>query len=206
LSLVQAPQPPVLGPHDVVPMPPLLLKSNSNSNVSAWPILLTLGAVRHVWGLDMAGQRPMGEAPPAPIATRVVLQLDGEAGDGPASGGGSGGGGEALPPLPGGPFPAELRSSFQQGQERGGGRKAYLAMRLWGPELQRAVVGLERVGLRRLDAGTVALVVARPLGYRPLEVPPVRAVWVKAGAKRAGLKMHVWHTIIPIIQSKGKGV
>ncbi len=176
VPLVQAPQP--LGPHDVVPMPPILLKGNNKC--SARPILLTLGAVRHVWGLDMSvGHRQGGEAPPAPIDTRVVLQLDGEAGDGPAGGGGAMG--EALPPLPEGPFPAELRFSFQV-QDRGGVGRAYLQARLYGPELLRAVVGLKRVGLRRLDAGTVALVVARPPGYQPPRPSPVRAAGVKAGA------------------------
>ncbi len=134
-----------------------------------------------------AGHRQPGAPapPPASVAMRVVLQLDGEAGDGPAgrggSGGGSGGGAQrAMPPLLGRPFLVELRFSVQHGT--GGGKKAFLKASLAGPELQRAVLGLKRVGLRRLDAGTVALVVARPPGYRPPRPPPVRAAGVKTGA------------------------
>jgi hypothetical protein len=194
--LLLASHPSALGPHDIQPMPLLLLKTNSRRKAPL--VLLTAAAVRHVWGLDIAGQRPMGEAPPAPVATRVVLQLDSGAGDGLAGGDGSGGGGEAQPPMQGGPFLAELQFVLKV-HDKGGSERTYLQARLCGPELQRAVVGLGRVGLRRLDAGTVALVVARPPGYRPLEVPPVRAAWVGTGSFRAGFGMHVWHTILSLI-------
>ncbi len=178
MSLVQAPQPPVLGPHDVVPMPRLLLKARRNG--ITYPIILTYAAVRHVWGVDMsAGHRQPGEVPPAPIATRVVLQLDGEVGGGPAGGGGAMG--EALPPLPAGAFKAKLYFFNTVVHGKDGSERAFLQGKLYGPELQRAVLGLERVGLRRLDAGTVALVVARPPGYQPSEPSPVRAPWAPAG-------------------------
>jgi hypothetical protein len=119
------------------------------------------------------GHRQAGEAPPAPIATRVVLQLDSGGGGGPARGGSGEGGGETLPPLPTGPFSAMLQFKSE---------RAYLQGRLCGAELLRAVLGLKRVGLRRLNAGTVALVVARPPGYRPPYLHPVRAAWVEAAA------------------------
>jgi hypothetical protein len=159
-------------------MPSLLLLAPAHGKAERQgiprPILLTLAAVRHVWGLDISGLQQPGQAPPAPVPTRVVLQLCREAGDGSAGGGSSEGGGEAGAPLPGGPFPAELRFSCQV-HCTVVGRKAYLTGKLHGLELQRAVVGLERVGLQRLDAGTVALVVARPPGYRPPRPPLVRA-------------------------------
>jgi hypothetical protein len=194
MPFAQAPRPPVLGPHDIVPMPPLLLKQTwlkAGSSGSAPPVLLTHAAVRHVWGLDVSGGHDPDEVPPAPIATRVVLQLDGGAGGGPTSGGDSRAGGQTQPPLPSGPVPATLL--FDSG---GGLSRAHLTGRLAGRELQRAVVGLERVGLRRLDASTVALVVARPPGYRPLRPSPVRATGVNAAACRG---VHARHTSRPLL-------
>jgi hypothetical protein len=169
VPLVQAPQPPVLGPHDVVPMPPILLKGNNKC--SAHPILLTLAAVRHVWGLDMSGSRDLDEVPPAPIATCVVLQLKGK--------------GPRKPRLLAGPFQAKLKFVAVV-NDRGRGKTVSLSPRLSSPELQRAALGLKRVGLRRLEAGTVALFVTRPPGYQPPRPPPVRAARVEASACALG--------------------
>jgi hypothetical protein len=137
-------------------MTPLLIKAPPSSG-QVGPLYLPLKAVCQVWGLEVPGTLGLGGTLPAPIATRMVLQLDDEAGGGPAGCPG----GEAQPPLPAGPFQAVIR--FDLLLAKAGGRRASLRAKLHSLSLQRAVVGLERRGLRRLDAGTVALVVARPL-------------------------------------------
>jgi hypothetical protein len=70
----------------------------------------------------------------------------------------------------GGPCPAEVagrafdaRVNFYAGGMAASGAVSKFVARLSGcSQLARAAVGLDRVGLRRLDAATVALVVERP--------------------------------------------
>ncbi len=84
--------------------------------------------------------------PPTTLTTAVVLEVEGGVGAG-------------APPSRG-PFTAAVRVSSRC---RATGA---VALMLLCTGLQRAVVGWQRVGMRRVDAGTIALVLARPGGQQ----------------------------------------
>ncbi len=116
----------------LVPLPPLTYQLKQNGQQPG--LFIPTHAARALFGL-----RPAAE-PPATMTTDVVLEVEG---------------GSSAPPSRG-PFNAAVRV------HRGSQATWAVQLSLVCPDLQRAVVGWQRVGMRRVDADTVALVLAWP--------------------------------------------
>ncbi len=112
-------------------------------------ITIPLHAVKELFGISITQPRVR----PPSISTRVVLEV---AGAGPE--GGIGSIGDSPLSTASEPFHAQLAFYISASASPG---SLPLAQLVHGP-LQRAVVGLVRVGVRRVDARTIALVLASP--------------------------------------------
>jgi hypothetical protein len=156
----------------VLPSPPRLLADRAavlclRHRDGTLPVInLPYVAVLALWGIDISTGWYGKSVLPEPIELRVVLELVGEPGSGAdeeGAGAGGGGAGAAADVASSGDhghglvFKAKI--NFRRSQ---GAQKDCLSTTVPGcPGLQRALVGLERRGVRRLGDGTVALVMAR---------------------------------------------